>query len=237
MLRKLIEIFSSIATMISVWFIIILVLTLSTTFYEKQIDKHSIGSEHYISQSDLIKTYNSIIKKSVTGFKSKDEIVTMYLDYESINNLEFTKNEALHMYDVKLLYNIGYIFVSLSTLIFLYLIFYKRDNKIYLLKKYTETYTLVSIFLAILLILIFLNFDTVFYYFHKLLFTNDNWLFPSDSLLIIMLPQEFFMDIAIISILCCIVISVLFILTTKLIYIRNKYEKGKDSSNTRRWSR
>ena len=102
--------------------------------------------------------------------------------------------EISHMVDVKNLYT-GLRIVAISSLIIgvsLSLYMYKKDkNELYK--------TLKALPLAPILFIVFLggfmliDFNTAFTAFHQIFFSNDDWLLYSDDVLILLLPEMFWM--------------------------------------------
>ncbi len=127
-----------------------------------------------------------------------------YLNYR-YDNLEFGVNEnddsvilrdieISHMVDVKKLYTYLRVaaIISLITAVSLSYMMFKVDkNELY------KTYK--SIYLGPLLFVLFvggyliIDFNAAFTAFHQIFFTNDDWLLYNTDVLIILLPQNFWM--------------------------------------------
>ena len=72
------------------------------------------------------------------------------------------------------------------------------------------TYETVGVVLAILAMsIIAFGFGDVFTIFHKIFFTNNDWLFPSNDLIVRLLPQQFFLNMAITGGVIIAVVSIL----------------------------
>ncbi len=127
-----------------------------------------------------------------------------YLNYR-YDNLEFGVNEdddniimrdveISHMVDVKNLYTVLRVSALISLIIAVSLswIMYKKDYNMFY-KTYKNIY-FGPIFLVMFLGVTFLiDFDRAFTVFHKMFFTNDDWLLYSTDVLILLLPQNFWM--------------------------------------------
>ncbi len=96
----------------------------------------------------------------------------------------FDKNEKSHLADVKQVISLLR-WVSLALLIVFLLLLFKADAGIALTRGFT-------LLLALVLLSMFIPFDTVFSYFHKMLFAEGTWLFPANSMLILLYPETFF---------------------------------------------
>ena len=128
-----------------------------------------------------------------------------------VNNIKvyslYNDREIQHMVDVKKLIQSSYLILNISTILLLLMLIFtifkhrkKIVNTIYpisTLIKYGSILT-ISIIL-ILTTLSFFDFESVFYQFHILSFSNDLWqLDPSRDYLIAMFPTGFFFDTTII---------------------------------------
>ena len=118
--------------------------------------------------------------------------------------LDMSTNGRVHFVDVKnILVKIQY--VMYATIIIAIV------GGMYLLKKKNEKFLLHGSILTIifpiaLMLPIVINFEKSFVIFHKLLFSNDYWVFdPEKDPIILMLPEEFFMHAA-----CAILLFILF---------------------------
>lgn len=111
----------------------------------------------------------------------------------------FNEREILHMEDVQYLFHLERTVKHISTVIsFLIILYFIKKKEILTLAK-TFFYGLFSnyIILALLGILLLLDFNKYFTYFHLIFFTNDLWILdPMTDLMIQMLPEEFFFGMA-----------------------------------------
>ncbi|MDR7857167.1 TIGR01906 family membrane protein [Tissierella sp.] len=160
---------------------------------------------------DLKKYLNSFDKHDtmdVTGksFRELGDITNDLFEYlrgksgDEILEPNFNEREILHMRDVQVLFKYGFILKYVSVILALAIIIYfriKRDVKIvgrYMYKGLFANWILVGI----LGLMVYFNFDKYFTIFHKIFFSNDLWLLnPETDLLIQMLPEEFFISMAI----------------------------------------
>ncbi len=119
--------------------------------------------------------------------KDQKEIIDFLKGEKELNN-KFSERETIHMNDVKRKIN------NFNLIFYLFLIIYSFS--LYNIKepiaKTLKIATLVPIAIFTLLSLFLLNFQSTFIIFHKILFQNNLWLLPSNSLLLQLFPQEFF---------------------------------------------
>ncbi|CUB11304.1 hypothetical protein BN2127_JRS1_03090 [Bacillus cereus] len=118
--------------------------------------------------------------------------------------LDMSTNGRIHFVDVKnILVKIQYVMYATIMIVIV--------GGMYLLKKKNEKFLLHGSILTIifpiaLMLPIAINFEKSFVIFHKLLFSNDYWVFdPEKDPIILMLPEEFFMHAA-----CAILLFILF---------------------------
>jgi len=159
-----------------------------------------------------IKTLNM---ESLTGW-SYDVIKTAYdevLDFctlpwvteFSAGQLKFSESGAAHFYDCKLLFNLnaGVLLASAEILIFLLVLQKIKLIKLLSLKGHRPFFFAAIAAIALPLVLgavIAINFEAAFTAFHAMFFPGkDNWLFnPSTDEIIRVMPEQFFMNCAIV---------------------------------------
>lgn len=153
------------------------------------IEKHSGLS------ADIIKeNYNALIDYCSPFFK----------DTLRFPSLPASASGISHFAEVKVIFNAIFTAGFVSTLIFVPAAIYKlyyRD------KKFLRSCAITSIIVpSLLLILCMINFDWLFIVFHKVVFNNDDWLFdPNLDPVIKILPENFFMECAIVIALVVII--------------------------------
>lgn len=122
--------------------------------------------------------------------------------------LDFLNEKELsHMQDVRkviVITNVLFI-VSFATMLSNFAYFSKSDKK-FLLNAVRKTSFFVFIFTLIVFIIVVTNFYSSFIVFHKILFVR-NFIFPADSILKILYPDEFFFGLSSFYLLSVMVIS------------------------------
>lgn len=115
--------------------------------------------------------------------------------------LEFTirasESGLSHFAECKQIFNVIYL-AGAASLVFVIVSFIIKAKLGEL--KYLRNCAIITVVLpAIVGIFALIDFDTLFLIFHKITFSNDDWLFdPATDPIINMLPQEFFMQCALI---------------------------------------
>ncbi|SHJ71628.1 integral membrane protein TIGR01906 [Clostridium cavendishii DSM 21758] len=175
----------------------------------------------------FIRYYNLEAATGLSSLQLKQEFKTLinYLQSPFIHNLKFSyfsmsKRGQIHFSDVK---NIFIFIYSLLILILVIKIFFiLKSRKKLITKNYKSFNYFFYITLCFTLTLItftFFDFTELFYAFHRLLFSNNYWIFdPSTDPIILALPEDVFMNygLIIISTLLCEAIVL------KIIYIKKK---------------
>lgn len=181
--------------------LIILVITLSIYSLLASVEINAFDSNYYLQ------SYNKYNVSKTSG-KTSQELLNVTLDLhsylkgksnEDVLESNFNQEEILHLKDVKILFKYGFILKYISlflAIISLSILLINKMDRI--IGKYIYYGFFINwSFLLILLLLVFLDFDKYFTYFHLIFFRNDLWLLnPKTDLLIQMLPEEFFIGMA-----------------------------------------
>ncbi|HLR21044.1 MAG TPA: TIGR01906 family membrane protein [Tissierellaceae bacterium] len=182
-------------------FSIILIISISLSCLAFSIELNSYNKDFYIKS---YKKYEvpKITNKSIEDLSEITDDIISYLKNSGGDELlskHFNEKEVLHMRDVQNLFNISrwvkIIGLIVSGMILYY--FYRKKEYISLGKTLFIGLFINHILFGILAILASIDFNRYFTYFHLLFFSNDLWILnPKTDLMIQMLPEEFFMNIA-----------------------------------------
>lgn len=157
------------------------------------------------------KNINREFVKSTTLFLSSN--VTNINESEYLQQL--TVKEALHMLDVKTLMNKLLLFSSSLLLVLavlvLILVFTNRitTNRI-INETFKKGFVVSLIIFAVFILTVALGFSLFFETFHRIFFPQGNYTFPRNSILILNLPQSFFLKFLILSITEALALDTLF---------------------------
>lgn len=169
-----------------------------TPLYSFDIDYLNIAAKIGMTKEVILKNYNMLIN---------------YLNNPWITELkmsEFPSSDRglFHFYEVKKLFLLDYVILLVTGIgSFLFLYYIRRTKGIWKLVRFFRWGSIVP---PLLIIILFINFDTLFVLFHKVFFNNNAWLFnPSTDPIILALPETFFMHS---FILAFVLIEMLFIL-------------------------
>jgi len=192
----------------SILFIIICLISLPTVllltnveitafnldFYEKKYREYNIEEVTGINMTNLMYVTNEMLEY----LKGNRDDLIIFTEVNGRVEQVFEEREILHMIDVKDLFSKGYIIRNSMAIILLialgFLLVYHKDT---LGKAIIISSVWPMLFMGILGILVYVDFNRYFNYFHEIFFDNDLWLLdPNTDILIQMLPLEFFSSIA-----------------------------------------
>ena len=174
---------------VSVTFTVIEVTAYNDVFYLKQFEKTGVIKDTGLDLQQLSIVVDEI--QSLFRMQRDDFFVSVVVDGEYVSI--FGEQENFHMIEVRDLFRffslVRYICLAALLVIFIICFFVSRPFSRRLI-RYASAGVL-SV-LALIFAAAYFSFDTVFTIFHKLLFNNDLWMFPYDSMLIRILTSEFF---------------------------------------------
>lgn len=184
-------------------------------FYKEFYQKENIADYINTSSDNLINNTQNLLN---------------YLNKkEQLNTDWFSEKDILHMVDVQNLYTFSYNIMTyclitfiISTIIIIYIL--RRKSLLYITKIFNKVLLLFIILVGGLSTVIAYNFNSFWIKFHTTIFSNDLWLLsPSESNLIKMVPEEFF--ISLITKIITYILIVFILLFTSNIVIRKKLTK------------
>ena len=148
---------------------------------------------------------------------------------EQLNTDWFSEKDILHMVDVQNLYTFSHnimiyclLILIISTIIIILIL--RGKSLLYITKIFNKVLLLFIVLVGGLSAVIAYNFNSFWIKFHTTLFSNDLWLLsPSESNLIKMVPEEFF--ISLITKIITYILILFILLFTSNIVIRKKLTK------------
>lgn len=182
--------------------VVIMVMTLlmanSKGFYTYQYEKNNIYEVTGITREDMPEVIDRLSGYVVGRYKTLNHEVTIHGKTEMI----YGDREIAHMKDVKLIFD-GLRYAGMVYLVLLLTAAYSSAKE----KKLATYFVKLShyglygsvVLVAAVGILVASDFSRYFVVFHELFFSNDLWLLdPRTDVLIQMLPESFFMEMAIV---------------------------------------
>lgn len=200
-----------ISSILAVIFYICFDINFYKNFYQKENLASSIGT----SSDNLINNTQNLLN---------------YLNKkEQLNTDWFSEKDILHMVDVQNLYTFSHniliyclLTLIISTIIIILIL--RGKSLLYITKIFNKVLLLFIVLVGGLSAVIAYNFNSFWIKFHTTLFSNDLWLLsPSESNLIKMVPEEFF--ISLITKIIIYILILFILLFTSNIVIRKKLTK------------
>ena len=180
-----------------------------------------LSKGHYASHEDVYFDHDYAVDRIIGYLNYRYDNLEFGID-ETDDSIIMRDIEISHMVDVKNLYTTLRLTALLALIIAvsLSLVMYKKDRR-ELYNTYRRLYVGPMFFVIFLGVSFMIDFNGAFTAFHKLFFTNDDWLLYSTDVLILLLPLNFWM-------VSGIIILVLFSLSLGLIhYLNEKIYKRK----------
>ena len=191
------------------------------------------GSLNFIVRSSLIYDYNistySIEKRtSLSLEKIKEinlEIRSYFFNEKELLDIDiYSDKEILHMKDVKSVMNFIFDLGKILSIVFCILAFVLYSYfRIYI---YKLIFYSLSLFLSILMFLgtsFLLFFQELFIIFHEIAFNNDLWILnPNEDYLLMMYPEDFFRDVAILILITSFTVNVIVYILFRSLFYQSK---------------
>ena len=191
------------------------------------------GSLNFIVRSSLIYDYNistySIEKRTSLSLEKIKEINlgirTYFFNEKELLDIDiFSNKEILHMKDVKSVMNFIFDISKILSIVFCILTFVLYSYfRVYI---YKLIFYSLSLFLSILVFLgasFLLFFQELFIIFHQIAFNNDLWILnPNEDYLLMMYPEDFFRDVAILILVTSFILNVIVYFLLRSLFYQSK---------------
>ncbi len=172
-------------------------------FYRKEYEKYNVNNPNGIVNMEMDELIR-VTKEMMSYLKGDREDMVIYARIDGTEKEMFNDREKYHMADVRELFINGLEIRRLSVIIIILgitalsvLYGLKRGVKA-AFENIKKVIYAVWAAAAVVAVSAAINFTGVFYVFHQIFFDNDMWLLdPETSRLINMLPEGFFVDMAI----------------------------------------
>lgn len=174
-------------------------LTISDlSFYQRGYERHYSYQSTGLSKQEL----DRATREMITYFNSSEEFPRIQVTSGGRTFPLFDERDSLHLRDVRDLIQLTYRIQEVSlayVLLFSVALLWRPNGKA--LSRLARPWLLGSVFTACLLVVVgaamMLDFDRLFLQFHLISFSNEFWMLnPATSYLIRMVPQGFFVDLA-----------------------------------------
>ena len=171
----------------------------SDVFFEEEYTKLSTAKAVGMSQEDLMAATRHLVRY----MRGQEEDLRIKAKINGHTAEVYSKEDRAHMVDVKNLYvfwlRYSFAVYGFAALTILFIALTMRRETAKILSRCFLYGTLVFVLLfAVLGVWIAMDFNSFWIAFHRLFFTNDLWILdPATSLLIQMVPEQFFFDIVV----------------------------------------
>ena len=208
--------------------------TFNMNFYKTEYAKYSIPQRIGVSEIQLME----VTKRLTDYMLGRADDIAITAEVNGVTREFFDERDKAHMIDVKGLFDLARIIfvIALCMVIFTYVML--RNDMLLLCRVSQWSFlSFFALFTAIVGI-IALDFNRAFIWFHLIFFNNDLWILdPTVSLLINIVPQEFFVDISIRIGLIFVGLSIGYILCVKAaVYLHHKIQQGKRTTNMTKYT-
>ena len=203
------KLFRDIFYAISIISIAVLGVLNTTIVYKYVIIKYELQNYTGLSTEVLMDNYKRVISYVQNPFNK--ELV--------INKLSMSNFGKIHFFEVKRIFIFLYIISIIFFSIMIFQIITNKNKNLgkKLIKIFNNSVNIIALILISVSMSVVINFSKTFYFFHKIFFRNDYWIFdPVADPIINALPEEFFM----IELILIISLLILFTIVIKVLYYK-----------------
>ena len=193
----------------------ILIVSVSVNIYAGSVELYTGGFARYqisahtgISNPQL----KDVARGMVDYFDGKVRSPQVEVDINGMKRPVYSQKELIHLEDVRKIIGIFKTLQALSLIIFLVtgLYMFLKFGASRLLRVVQAGAVVTVVFLSCVMLWALIDFNSIFYLFHILSFSNDLWLLdPATDYLIMMFPSGFFFDAAILIVATIIAVAVI----------------------------
>ncbi|UCD10093.1 MAG: TIGR01906 family membrane protein [Dehalococcoidales bacterium] len=163
----------------------------SVSLYEYGFDKYDVVTTTGLARTELVKSAETLI----SYFNSGEEYIDLTVEKDSVEFELFTREESIHMKDVKGLVRLDYgVLIGTFTYVLAYTVIYLYWRKAG--RLVTWNLLIGSGVTLVLILALWLgslwNFDRLFYQFHLIAFSNDFW--SAKGYMLKLFPGDFWYD-------------------------------------------
>jgi integral membrane protein (TIGR01906 family) len=193
----------------------VLIISVAVNIYSGSVDLYTGGFAKYqISTATGISNpqLKDVARSMVDYWDGKVQSPQLEVDIRGMKRPVYSQKELIHLEDVRKIIDIFKILQFLSIIVFLvtglYIFFKFGVSR--LLKGFQAGAVVTVVFLGSIMLWALMDFNSIFYFFHILSFSNDLWLLdPATDYLIMMFPSGFFFDSAILIVVTIIAVAIL----------------------------
>ena len=163
----------------------------SLSLYEYGFDKYDVVTTTGLGRTELVKSAEALI----SYFNSGEEYIDLTVEKDGVEFELFTREESIHMKDVKGLVRLNYgVLIGTFTYVLAYAViylFWRKDGQLVTWNLLIGSGVTLVLILALWLGSLW-NFDRLFYQFHQIAFSNDFW--SAEGYMLKLFPGDFWYD-------------------------------------------
>ena len=198
----IINIISRVAFILCIPFLLLTAVTAiafnSVALYEYGFDKYDVVSTTGLARTELVKSSKALI----SYFNSGEEYINLTVEKDGVEFELFTREEAIHMKDVKGLFRLDYwVLAGTLTYVLAYagVCLYKRKDGGLIARNLLIGSGVTLALILVLWLGSLWNFDELFYRFHLIAFSNDFW--SAQGYMLKLFPGGFWYDVVLFGVL------------------------------------
>lgn len=197
-------------------------------YFRKEFEKYNVTQNIDMEMDDIMYVMDELMDYLHGDREDLENIVT---EVNGETRDFFTEREKTHMADCKVLFDGGFAIRKGAAVVFAALTLLLVFKKKFSLRRFLKYAALFSVIIAaaagILAIAASIDFNACFIVFHKLFFNNDLWILdPAEDLIINILVEPFFADMALKIALYCAAVLAVIVITGAGIYLSDKKRRN-----------
>lgn len=197
-------------------------------YFRKEFEKYNVTQNIDMEMDDIMYVMDELMDYLHDDRKDLNNIIT---EVNGEIRDFFSDREKTHMEDCKVLFDNGFAIRKVSALIFVISVVFLVTKKKFSINQFFKYAAVLSVLIAlsagVIAIAASIDFNACFIVFHKLFFNNDLWILdPAEDLVINILVEPFFADIALKAALYCAAVLAVIIITGVGIYLCDKKRRG-----------
>ncbi len=197
-------------------------------YFRKEFEKYNVTRNIDMEMDDIMYVMDELMDYLHGDREDLEEIVT---EVNGETRDFFTEREKTHMADCKVLFDGGFAIRKGAAVVFAALTLLLVFKKKFSLRRFLKYAALFSVIIAaaagILAVAASIDFNGCFIVFHELFFNNDLWILdPAEDLIINILVEPFFADMALKIALYCAAVLAVIVITGAGIYLSDKKRRN-----------
>lgn len=197
-------------------------------YFRKEFEKYNVTQNIDMEMDDIMYVMDELMDYLHGDREDLENIVT---EVNGETRDFFTEREKTHMADCKVLFDGGFAIRKGAAVVFVALTLLLVFKKKFSLRRFLKYAALFSVIIAaaagILAVAASIDFNGCFIVFHELFFNNDLWILdPAEDLIINILVEPFFADMALKIALYCAAVLAVIVITGAGIYLSDKKRRN-----------